>query len=105
MEEYEFIPTLNEADLIEGQMKEVKANDVPVLLVKLAGKIFVYDDRCPHMQCKLSNGVLDGMVVVCPCHEWRFNIETGEYEKYPKIKLVPLEWKVEAGKIWIKVEQ
>jgi nitrite reductase/ring-hydroxylating ferredoxin subunit len=105
LEDAEFVPVLDESDLIEGQMKEAKAKDTPVLLVKLSGKIYAYDDRCPHMQCKLSHGTLDGGMVVCSCHEWRFKVETGEYEKWPQVKLVPLEWKVEAGKIWVMVEE
>lgn len=105
MEDAEFVAVLDEKDLVEGKMREAKANDTPVLLVRLSGKIYVYDNRCPHMQCKLSNGLIDGNVVVCPCHEWSFKIETGEYEKYPKIKLLPLEFKVENGKIWVLVEE
>ncbi len=104
-EETGFVAVLDESELPEGTMKAVSVVDTPVLLVKLGGKIFAVDDRCPHMQCRLSHGKLDGMFVVCPCHDWRFNLETGEYEDEPAFKLTFFEWKNEAGKIYVKAEE
>ena len=105
VEEAEFVAVLDEAELQEGAVKAVNVYGTPVLLVKKSGKIFVFDDRCPHMQCRLSHGTLDGLVIVCPCHDWRFSLETGEYEEEPAFKLTSFEWKIEDGKIWVKVEE
>jgi nitrite reductase/ring-hydroxylating ferredoxin subunit len=105
LEENEFIPVLEESELAEGSMKGVNVDGTPVLLVKKAGHIYAFDDRCPHQQCQISHGTLDGLVVVCPCHDWRFSLETGEYEEEPAITLKSFESKVEAGKIWVKVEE
>ena len=99
-----FVPVMDEKELQEGKMKLVRVEGRPVLLIRQAGKIYVIDDRCPHMGCKFSGGTLDGNVVICPCHDWRFNLETGEYEEEPSTKLTGYEWKVESGKIWVKLE-
>jgi nitrite reductase/ring-hydroxylating ferredoxin subunit len=66
-----FAPVLGEKGLQEGTMKLVLVEGTPVLLIKQFGQIFAIDNRCPHMGCGLSNGTLDGLVIVCPCHEWR----------------------------------
>ena len=100
-----FVPVLEESELQEGSMRVVRVIDTPVLLIKKFGQIFAIDDRCPHMGCLLSHGTLDGLVIVCPCHDWRFNLETGEYEEEPAITLTRIEWKVESGKIWIQLEE
>ena len=105
MEEDEFVPVLEETELPEGSMKAVTVLDTPVLLIKKFGQIYAIDDHCPHMQCLLSHGTLDGLVIVCPCHDWRFNLETGEYEEESAFKLTQFEWKVESGKIWVRVEE
>ena len=99
-----FVVVLDEKELVEGKMKRLSVEGTPVLLIKLQGKIFAVDNRCPHQACSLSNGTLDGLVIVCPCHDWRFNLETGEYEGNPSLKLPKFEWKVESGKIWVKLE-
>jgi 3-phenylpropionate/trans-cinnamate dioxygenase ferredoxin subunit len=102
--EEEFIPVLNESELAEGTMKGVDADGTPVLLIKKRGKIYAYDDRCPHQQCQISHGEIDNVSVVCPCHDWRFKIETGEYEEEPAIVMTSFECKVENGKIYVKPE-
>ena len=100
-----FVPVLEEKELQEGKMKRLSVEGTPVLFIKQQGKIFVIDNRCPHQGCGFSGGTLDGLVIVCPCHDWRFNLETGEYEDEPLIKLTKFEWKVESGKIWVKLEE
>ncbi len=100
-----FVPVLEEKELQEGKMKLLSVEGTPVLFIKQNGKIFVIDNRCPHMGCGFSGGTLDGFVIVCPCHDWRFNLETGEYEDEPSMTLTKYEWKVKSGKIWVKLEQ
>ena len=98
-----FVPVLDESALKDGSMKLVDADGVPVLLVKVWGQVFAIDNRCPHMRCGFSGGTLDGYFIVCPCHEWRFDLRSGEYQVYKEFVLVKYEWKIEAGKIWIKL--
>src|SRR4030043_1467536 len=97
-----FVPVLDEKELEEGKMKLVSVEGTPILFIKKLGEIFAINNRCPHMACSLSGGTLDGLVIVCPCHEWRFNLETGEYEEESSMKLKLFEWKVESGKMWDK---
>jgi nitrite reductase/ring-hydroxylating ferredoxin subunit len=100
-----WVPVLEANELQEGSMKLVDAEGSPVLLVKVFGQIFAIDNRCPHMSCGFSGGSLDGYVIICPCHDWRFDLRTGEYEEEKAMKLVKFEWKIESGKIWIKLEE
>ena len=105
MSDNEFVPALDESELKEGSMKLVTVEGIPVLLVKVGGEIFAIDNRCPHMGCGFSGGSLDGHVIICPCHDWRFDLKTGEYEEEKEMTLTKYEWKVESGKICIKIEQ
>jgi nitrite reductase/ring-hydroxylating ferredoxin subunit len=100
-----WVPVLEANELQDGSMKLVDAEGTPVLLVKVSGQIFAIDNRCPHMSCGFSGGSLDGHVIICPCHDWRFDLLTGEYEEIKEMKLVKHEWKIQSGKIWIKLEE
>ena len=101
----DFFPALEENELQEGTMKLVSIDGSPVLLIKQGGQVFAIDNRCPHMGCCFSGGTLDGNVIICPCHDWRFNLKTGEYEDESSMKLTIYEWKIESGKIWVKLEE
>jgi len=100
-----FVPVMEEKELKEGTMKLTRVEGLPVLLIKQSGQIFAIDNRCPHMGCAFSGGTLDGDVIVCPCHDWRFNLKTGEYEDEPSVKLTFYKWKTEQGKIWVKLDE
>ena len=99
----EFVPVLGEKELEEGKMKRISVNGTPVLLIKQKGKIFAIDNRCPHQACAMSGGSLDGLAIICPCHDWRFSLENGEYEGDASFKLNMFELKIESGKIWVKL--
>ena len=100
-----FIAVLEEKELQEGAMKLVRIQGLPILLIKQEGQIYVIDNRCPHMGCGFSGGALDCNVIICPFHDWRFNLKTGEYEADPEFKITSFEWKIENGKIWVKTEE
>jgi 3-phenylpropionate/trans-cinnamate dioxygenase ferredoxin subunit len=100
-----YVAVAEEKDIIEGKMRLVRVEGIPVLIIRRYGEFCVIDDRCPHMGCKFSNGSLDGDFIVCPCHDWRFNLKTREYENQPNYMLTTYPFKVEVGKIWVKVEE
>lgn len=100
-----FIPVLQEKELKEGTMKLIRVEGYPVLLIKQLGQIFAIDNRCPHMACGFSGGTLEGDAIICPCHDWRFNLKTGEYEADPSMKLTSYQWKIKSGKICVKIDE
>ena len=55
------------------------------------------------MGCSLSGGVLRGFILMCPCHDWRFDIRTGAFFNAPEIKLQTYPVKAEGGKIYVDV--
>jgi nitrite reductase (NADH) small subunit len=41
------------------------------------GKLFATENRCPHRNGPLSEGVMGGNKVVCPLHSHKFDLTTG----------------------------
>ena len=101
----DFVPVLDENELPEGSMKVVSVEGLPILLVKMHDQIFAVSNRCPHMGCLLSGGTIKEYIITCPCHDWRFDLRTGEYEDVKEIKLTLYKWRIESGKVWIKIEE
>jgi nitrite reductase (NADH) small subunit len=42
-----------------------------------AGKLFATNNSCPHKNGPLSEGILSGDSVVCPLHQFRFDMSSG----------------------------
>ena len=40
--------------------------------------VFALDDRCPHKQGKLSQGIVHGHNVTCPLHNWVVGLADGQ---------------------------
>ena len=41
------------------------------------GKLFATENRCPHRQGPLAEGVVGGGKVICPLHSHKFSLEDG----------------------------
>lgn len=67
-----------------GKMKYVQVQGKEIVISNIGGKIYAMDDRCGHMNARLSMGNIsnDG-IVTCPFHGARFNVTTGKKTKEP----------------------
>ena len=45
----------------------------------VSGTFFVIDDACPHAGASLAHGFLEGDVVRCRIHHWRFCVRNGTF--------------------------
>ena len=57
------------------------------------------------MACPLSAGAIEGYTIKCPCHDWTFDIRTGEFLDAKEIRIPVFEWKLKDGKIFIKMKE
>jgi nitrite reductase/ring-hydroxylating ferredoxin subunit len=78
-----FRPMLLLAELPVGAMRRVTVGELDILLVNTERGVFATDDRCPHMSAPLSLGELDGCIVMCPLHEGRFDLVSGDTAQMP----------------------
>ncbi len=77
--------TLGPADLKEGELRSYDVGKRNVLVCKVGGRYKSLDDWCNHAGCLLSGGHLEGNMVVCPCHEIGFDMDTGKNVTSPGI--------------------
>ena len=66
-------------------------------------QIRIIDDACPHAGGSLSRGYLQDNCVVCPWHEWAFNIQDGRCPDNPTIKVQTHLARIETGRVWVKI--
>jgi nitrite reductase/ring-hydroxylating ferredoxin subunit len=56
----------------------VLIGDLEIALARLAdGSWAAFDNSCPHEDCPLSEGDLDGDQIICVCHSSAFDVHTG----------------------------
>ena len=71
------------ADIPEGEGYSYRVNDRVVALFHIDGHYDAINDACPHAGASLSAGHLEGCVVACPLHAWRFDVRDGTWLDNP----------------------
>jgi len=100
-----FHEVLDESALPERSMEVVEISGRKVALAKLAGKVFAFDNTCPHLGGSLGRGTLKGNCVVCPLHHWSFDLDTGRcVDGLPNEKVAVFTAKVENGRIFLRLD-
>ncbi len=61
-----------------GSLRQVDVDGTMVCVGRAEHGWVAFQDMCTHEECALSDGELDGQVVVCPCHGSEFDIRTGD---------------------------
>ncbi|MEO0542749.1 MAG: nitrite reductase small subunit NirD [Pseudomonadota bacterium] len=56
----------------------VKNGDMTIAIFRTSDdRIFALEDKCPHKQGPLSQGIVHDGCVTCPLHNWVISLETG----------------------------
>lgn len=64
-------------ELWDGELLGVEVGGVPVVLARVEGTVHGFLDRCAHLRVRLSEGRLDGSVLTCRAHHWRYDVTSG----------------------------
>ena len=74
-------------DVRDSEGKVVALGRKIIALFRANGTLYAIDDVCPHMGASLGSGYVEGEVVTCPWHAWRFRLTDGAWADYPKGKV------------------
>jgi 3-phenylpropionate/trans-cinnamate dioxygenase ferredoxin subunit len=93
-------------EIPEGRGHCVRVGGLEVGLFRVGSEIHAMENRCPHAESPLSEGTLEGPVIVCAAHGWRFDVRTGFRPESPDGWPIPcFPVRVEAGEVWIDVDE
>lgn len=75
-------------DCPPGSLRPVMAGSDPVVLANVDGEVYAVLDRCSHEDLPLSDGEMEGTVLVCQYHGARFDLTTGAARGLPAVRPV-----------------
>ncbi len=67
----------NVSDLAEGALKMIKVDGHRVCLVRTSSGVHAIDHACPHEGYGLTQGELNGELLTCAWHNWKFRVTDG----------------------------
>ena len=99
MQEFEKIAKVSDIPPGEGQSFLVGEKMIGVFNVE--GEFHAINDLCPHAGASLSAGHLDGCVVACPWHAWRFSVVDGTWMDNTRLKVDSYDVKIEGEDLYV----
>jgi len=99
----EFVKVSSLSELNPGSAKVVEVMGKTIALFNVGGKIYATDNTCLHQGGPLGEGDLMSEVVVCPWHQWEYNVRTGEVVGDSSSKVLTYPVQVEGSDIKVAV--
>lgn len=92
--------------LAEGSTLRVQAHGTVLVIARVKGELYAFQEFCTHRYGPLSEGALAGCEIMCPWHRSRFDMRTGRPTAGPaKVDLRTFPVEAKDGKIWVEVRK
>lgn len=92
----------NISEVTEGRGLALEVQGVRLAVFYVDGQLDILEGRCPHANAPLGRGWLDGTLVVCPLHRWKFDVRTGECRTNPQKSVRHFQSRIDdKGLIWV----
>lgn len=92
----------NEIPVKEGRRVEFKGYEIA--LFNLGDEFYATDNRCPHKQGPLADGIVAGKSVFCPLHGWKIDLKTGCARSGGEGQIKTYPVKVVNGNVYVAFE-
>ncbi|MDQ7027359.1 MAG: glutamate synthase-related protein [Anaerolineae bacterium] len=102
MPNYVEVLKINELD--ENKGTTVFVNERDIALYRYEGEFYALDNTCLHREGKLGDGTMQGPNVICPLHQWDYDVRTGVSRWNPKEAIAVYPVKVEGDAVMVDAD-
>lgn len=72
-----------------------------VTLIREGDRCFALLNRCPHANGRLGDGRIVAGTIVCPLHQWSFDLATGATRRDRRLKADVFPVTIEGGEVFV----
>lgn len=88
---------------VEGKAKEFAAGGKTLCVAVRGGRPMALDNVCPHRGGPLADGTIEGGKIVCPWHQWEFDLATGAATHTRERKATVYAVRVEGDEVLVEL--
>ncbi len=97
------VPVARVGDLGDGDARHVKIGKRDLAIFRVGDEYFALSNICRHAFGPLSEGYMDGHIVMCPWHGWRYDVRDGATD-HPNANVKTYPVVVRDGEVLVTVE-
>lgn len=91
-------------DLPIGTGKTVRLRGLELAVFRLSDSaVKVIENRCPHKNGVLAEGIVSGQYVFCPMHDRKINLDDGNVQKPDTGCVRTFRTELRDGVVWVEV--
>ena len=98
-----WVYVMDETALPEGGKAAAYPLGVNVVVARVGGVVYAVSGKRAHMGCPLIAGTLDGHTLICPCHDWSFDVRTGRFLAAAELGLTLYPTRSDGGKLYVNL--
>ncbi len=99
-----FVEVASVEELPPGSGRVVRIDGKEVAIFNVDGTIYAIDDSCRHQGLSLGTSKLEGKVVTCRGHGWKYDVTTGSTLASPGFGVAAYPVQVVDGKIMVAID-
>jgi 3-phenylpropionate/trans-cinnamate dioxygenase ferredoxin subunit len=100
-----FVEVARLEQLLPGNGTVVRVDGKDIAIFNVDGTIYAMDDSCLHQGLSLGTSKLEGKVVTCRGHGWKYDVTTGSIVASPGFGVAAYPVKVVDGKIMVATDE
>lgn len=77
MREHQWARVTSTENIPLREGRSVVLGGVKIAIFNLGDRFMAVENECPHKGGPLADGIVSGKTIVCPLHNWGFDLETG----------------------------
>ena len=98
-----FVIAATTDEISPGNCIDAKLEGHCIGIHNVDGQYYAVDNICPHVGGILHSGQLKDGVIVCPIHQWKFDVKTGKCIWPGKCEIATYPVKVDGGYIYVDI--
>lgn len=98
------VPVTRLVQLADKRPTSFVIGDVKLFLYRDGNKVSAYEDKCPHLGQKLSDGDVADGVLTCPAHHWQFDAASGNGVNPKTACLKRYGVEIRSDAVWVELE-
>lgn len=92
-----------EDDMRDGESRHLKIGKRDIALFRVDGSFHALSNLCRHAFAPLAEGYVDGHIVMCPWHGWRYDVRDGTTD-HPDANVKTYPVTVRDGDVFVTVQ-
>lgn len=90
-------------DIPEGGVRALEIGGEAVMLTRQGAVVACYQNACAHMGLRLDEGAIADGILICPHHEFQYDLMSGECLTAPEVQLQSHGVRVIGGRVEVRL--